>query len=99
MDAARRWVLTRLPLVILAAPRTVAAQATRPIPRVGIVVSSSPAAARHQIDAFREGLRKLGYVDRQSIMVEERWAHGKLERFTELICDLQRANVDVIVVG
>ena len=99
MDAARRWVLTRLPLVILAAPRTVAAQATRPVPRVGIVVASSPAAARHQIDAFRAGLRELGYVDRQSIMIEERWAHGKLERFTELISDLQRANVDVIVVG
>jgi putative ABC transport system substrate-binding protein len=94
----RRFLLTSL-AGALVAPRRARAQATRPIPRVGIVAATSPAAARHQVDAFHEGLRKLGYVDRQSIVVEERWAHGKLERFTELIADLQRANVDVIVVA
>jgi ABC-type uncharacterized transport system substrate-binding protein len=94
----RRFLLTSL-AGALAAPRPAEAQATRPIPRVGIVAATSPAAARHQVDAFREGLRELGYIDRQSIVVEERWAHGKLERFTELISDLQRANVDVIVVA
>jgi putative ABC transport system substrate-binding protein len=94
----RRFLLSSL-AGALAAPPAAEAQTTRPIPRVGIVAATSPAAARHQVDAFREGLRELGYVDRQSIVVEERWAHGKLERFTELISDLQRANVDVIVVA
>jgi hypothetical protein len=44
-------------------------------------------------------VRELGYVERQNIVVEEHWAHGKLERFTKFISDLQRANVDVIVVA
>jgi putative ABC transport system substrate-binding protein len=63
------------------------------------VAATSPTAARHQVDAFRDGLRELGYVDGQTIVVEERWAHGKLEQFTELISDLQRSKVDVIVVA
>jgi putative ABC transport system substrate-binding protein len=71
----------------------------REIPRVGIVASTSPAAGRQTVDAFREGLRELGYIEGRSIVIEERWAEGKLERFGDLIADLLRANVDVIVVG
>ena len=75
------------------------AQETRPVPRIGIVVASSRAAARHQVEAFREGLRELGRVDGQSVVIEERWADGKVERFAPLIAELQRSKVDVIVVG
>jgi putative ABC transport system substrate-binding protein len=82
----------------LAAPLAAVAQGTGRIPRIGIVVAGSPVAARHQVDAFREGLRELGYIDRQNILIEERWAEGKLERFGDLIADLRRSNVDVIVV-
>ena len=51
------------------------------------------------MDAFREGLRELGYIEGQNLVIEERWAEGKLERFGTLIADLLRSNVDVIVVS
>jgi len=51
------------------------------------------------VDALRGGLLELGYIEGQSIMIEERWAEGKLERFGDLIADLQRSKVDVIVVA
>lgn len=64
-----------------------------------MVFSTSLAAGQQQRDAFRGGLRELGYIEGQSIVFEERWAEGKLERFGDLIADLLRSNVDVIVVG
>jgi ABC transporter substrate binding protein len=94
----RRFLSTSL-AGALVAPLGAEAQATRKTPRIGIVIAASPTSARHQVDAFREGLRELGYIDRQSIVIEERWAEGKPERFGDLIADLQRSPVDVIVVG
>jgi putative ABC transport system substrate-binding protein len=85
--------------LLLATPLAAEAQGTRKIPRVGIVAATSPAAGRHSVDAFRGGLRELGYIEGQSIIIEERWAEGKLERFGDLIAGLLRANVDVIVVA
>jgi len=90
---------TAVALVLLAASIAAEAQGPRKVPRVGIVAATSPAAARHQVDAFRGGLRELGYVEGQSIVIEERWAEGKPERFGELIADLVQSNVDVIVVA
>jgi putative ABC transport system substrate-binding protein len=83
---------------LLAAPLAAHAQGARTIPRIGIVAPSSAALARHSVDAFREGLRELGHIDRQNIVIEERWTEGQPERFGHLIADLQRSNVDVIVV-
>jgi putative ABC transport system substrate-binding protein len=97
MTSRTRVVL--LTLALLAAPFAVEAQGTRKIPRVGIVAATSPAAGRQSVDAFRGGLRELGYIEGQSILIEERWAEGKLERFGDLIAGLLRANVDVIVVA
>lgn len=90
---------TAVALALLATPPAAHAQGTRTIPRVGIVAATSATLARHQVDAFREGLRELGYIDRQSIVIEERWAEDKPERFGPLIAELQRSNVDVIVVA
>ena len=98
-----RLMVTRLVLalvfLLLVAPLAAEVQATRKIAQVGIVASTSPAVGRHAVDAFRGGLRELGYIEGQSIVIEERWAEGKLERFADLIADLLRSNVDVIVVG
>jgi putative ABC transport system substrate-binding protein len=91
--------LTTAVVLLLLAALAAEAQGTRPVPRVGIVAATSPALARHQVDAFRDELRALGYVDRQSILIEERWAEGKPERFGELIADLLRSRVDVIVIA
>lgn len=86
-------------LTSLAAPLAALAQGARSMSRVGIVAAASAATGRHQVDAFREGLRDLGYVDRQNIVIEERWAEGRPERFGQLIAELEQSGVDVIVVA
>jgi len=90
---------TAVAFLLLATPLVAEAQGTGKIPRVGIVAATSPAAGRQSVDAFRRELRELGYIDGQSIIIEERWADGKLERFGDLIVGLLRSQVDVIVVG
>ena len=72
---------------------------TRQIPRIGIVGASTPTAGQQALDALREGLRELGYIEGQSLVIEERWAEGRPERYGQLIADLLRSKVDVIVVG
>jgi putative tryptophan/tyrosine transport system substrate-binding protein len=49
------------------------------------------------VDAFRQGLRDLGYVERQTIALEYRWAEGRSERFPSLAAELVKLKVDVIV--
>jgi putative ABC transport system substrate-binding protein len=49
------------------------------------------------IEAFRQGLRELGYVEGKNIVVEYRWAEGKIERLPNLATELVRLNVDIIV--
>src|SRR2546426_4857182 len=88
-----------LTLSLTLAPLVAEAQAIRKVPRVGIVFPTSPAVGRQNLDAFRSGLQELGYIEGQSIVIEARWAEGKPEGFGELIADLLRSNVDVIVVA
>ena len=52
---------------------------------------------QHFADAFREGLRELGYTEGQNVRIEERWADGRPERFPDLVTDLLKLRVDVIV--
>ena len=88
-----------LTLSLTLAPLVAEAQAIRKVPRVGIVFPTSPAVGRQNLDAFRSGLQELGYIEGQSIVIEARWAEGKPERFSDLIADLLRSNVDVLVVA
>ena len=60
-------------------------QQTTKIPRIGILRTGS--AADPLIDAFRKGLRDLGYIDGKNISLEYRWAEGKNERLPELATD------------
>jgi ABC-type uncharacterized transport system substrate-binding protein len=92
-------VITAVVLLLLATPFGAVSQGTRKISRVGIAVATSPAAGRPNVDAFRRGLRELGYVEGQNIIIEERWADGKPERFGNLINDLLRSNADLLVVS
>jgi putative tryptophan/tyrosine transport system substrate-binding protein len=81
------------------APLAVEGQETRKIPRVGFVSATSPNAGRWSVAAFRLGLRELGYIEGQNILIEMRWAEGKPERFSDLIADLLQSKVDVLVVA
>ena len=85
-------------LAMLAAPPLVAnAQPAGNVPRIAYLNSSSAAGATGVVESFRLGLRELGYIEGQNILVEYRWADGRFERLSALAAELARSNVDVIV--
>jgi putative ABC transport system substrate-binding protein len=67
------------------------------IPRIGILISASPSIASQRIQAFQQGLRELGYIEGKNIIVEYRYAEGKLEPLADLADELVRLKLDVIV--
>src|SRR5207245_1299201 len=94
----RRAFLGTLGLGVLPAPRVAGAQ-SRKMFRIGVLSpysSSTPAPSFH---AFRDGLRELGYVEGQNIVLEYRSAEEKYERLPELAADLVRSKVDVVLRG
>jgi putative tryptophan/tyrosine transport system substrate-binding protein len=58
-------------------PLAAAAQTPPRIPRVGYVGLGSPTGGGHSFEAFRQGLRELGYLEGQTIALEVRWAEGR----------------------
>jgi putative tryptophan/tyrosine transport system substrate-binding protein len=74
-----------------------AAQQGAKIPRIGILWVYSPSVGSVFADAFRQGLRGLGYVEGRTIALEERWAEGNFDRLPSLAAELVRLNVDVIL--
>ena len=77
------------------------AQAQQPtnLPRIGYLTTPSPSAVAARTEAFRQGLRELGYVERKNIVIEYRYAEGKFDRLPDLVAELVRLKVDVIVTG
>jgi ABC-type uncharacterized transport system substrate-binding protein len=67
--------------------------------RIGVLLPSTAAATSHILDAFRQGLRELGYIDGKNIVLEVRWAEGRYDRLPDLASELVRLKVDVIVAG
>jgi putative ABC transport system substrate-binding protein len=74
----------------------VEAQQAKKIPRIGLLRAG--AASDPSVDAFRQGLRELGYIEGKNIFIEYRFAEEKLERLPALAEELVRLNLDVIVV-
>jgi len=75
------------------------AQAQRPtkIPRIGLLSSAGdPRTPGPQIEAFRQGLRDLGYIEGKNILLEYRYAEGKLDRLPDLVAELIQLKVDVL---
>lgn len=88
-----------LVLSLLGLPLPAETQPPAKVPRIGVLESWSPSAFPHRLAAFRQGLRELGYVEGQSILVESRWAHGKVAELPGLAAELVRLKVDVIFAG
>jgi putative ABC transport system substrate-binding protein len=84
--------------MLLALSYSASAQQATKVPRIGFLTNSS-SAFPGRIEAFRQGLRDLGYVESKSIVIEWRYAEGKLDRYTALAAELVKLHVDVIVSG
>lgn len=90
----RRIVLAALVLGLLAAPLASDAQQPTKLPRIGVLW---PVADDAALEGFRQGLRGLGYVEGQNIVIEYRYAAGKDDLLPGLAAELVRLNVDVIL--
>jgi putative ABC transport system substrate-binding protein len=78
-------------------PLAASAQQPGKVPRIGFLGAQSAYSYASQLEGFRLGLRDHGYVEGTTIVIEYRWAEGKYERLRELVTELIRSNVDVIV--
>src|SRR5262245_1191496 len=77
----------------------VSAQRPRETARIGIVhpERAGDSGVETLIEAFRRGLRQLGYLEGKNFVFEHRFAEGKLDRLPDLTAELVRLNVDVIL--
>ena len=73
------------------------AQSAGRLPRIGILGAPSAALLSARIEAFRQGLRDLGYVEGRNVLIEYRMADGRFDRLPGLAAELVRLKVDVIV--
>jgi ABC-type uncharacterized transport system substrate-binding protein len=96
---ARRRFLALVSGGLLAAPLAAEAQQAAKVPRIGILTINLAASPPHLHEAFRQGLRDLGYVEGRSVVIEYRDAGGKVERLPALAAELVALKVDVIVAG
>jgi putative ABC transport system substrate-binding protein len=85
------------PLVIGAAPLAALAQQAGKVFRIGYLSAPTRASVEGVLDAFLRKLRELGWVEGKNLMIEYRWAEGKVERLPELAAELVRLKVDLIV--
>ncbi len=77
----------------------VRAQQPTKVARIGFLGATSPSAISGRLDAFRQGLRELGYVEGKNILIEYRYAEAKLDRLPALAAELVRLKVDVMVLA
>ena len=73
------------------------AQQTAKIPRIGFLFGVSPSVVSARVEALRQGLRELGYVEGKNIVIESRSAEGKLDRLPAVAAELVRLKVNLIV--
>jgi len=84
-------------LSLIAAPPGAEAQLPGKVVRIGYLNAESLAASGRRLEAVREGLRDLGYVEGKNYLIEARWAEGNYDQLPDLAAELVRLKVDVIV--
>jgi ABC-type uncharacterized transport system substrate-binding protein len=90
--------IVTLTLSLLAAPRISQAQHAAHVPRLGLLMPGSASGYASRLEAFRHGLRDLGYVEGRTITLEYRFAEGQADRLPALVAELVQLPVDVLVV-
>jgi len=91
--ADRRTFIGSVACGLFGSPAITLAQQPAKVPRIGVLANSESPAW----DAFRRGLRELGYVDGHNVAMEWRWADGKADRYPALAAELVQLKVDLIV--
>src|SRR5262245_2616667 len=99
MKSGRAAFLILFALGLLLVPLAAEAEQVGKLWRVGYLSSSSAERERARLTALRHGLRELGYLEGQSIFIEQRYAGGKFEKLPDLAAELARLKVDVFVVA
>ena len=98
MPVISRRAFLAVSAAVLAAPGPAGyAQTLAKAARVGLLMTTTPVAASHIVVAFADSLRAFGYFEGKNLTLEYRWAEGRPERLDELVADLIRQRVDVIV--
>jgi putative tryptophan/tyrosine transport system substrate-binding protein len=95
----KRITLWLLATLFLANVSLADAQQTGKVPRIGFLDSSTASSSTPLVEAFRQELNKLGWIDGKNITIEYRFAEQKPERLPELAADLVRLKVDLIVIA
>ena len=90
------WLLAT---ILLAAVSLAWAQQPGKLPRVGVLLALPHSAISDRIQAFQEGLRERGYLEGKTIVVEYRYADGQFDRLPDLVMELARLKVNVLVTG
>jgi putative ABC transport system substrate-binding protein len=93
----RRRFLAGTGAVLLASPLAVEAQQPGKVYRIGMMIGSSLSTSAHLVEAFRQGMRELGWVEGKNVELEIRAADGKFERFPAIVAELLHLRVDIIV--
>jgi putative ABC transport system substrate-binding protein len=96
IDGRLPFIVT-VTLMIFASAFAADAQQPKKVPRIGFLATVSPSTISDRVEAFRQGLRELGYVEGKNIMIEWRYAEGKADRLPGLAAELVRLTVDLIV--
>ena len=94
---SRKFICFALYVLLLALSFPAEAQQAKKIPTAGVLIPGSRATYAIRIEAFRNGLRELGYIEGTNIAIEWRFAEGKSARLPDLAADLVRSKINVIV--
>ena len=95
----KKITATTLCAMLLALCFSAGAQQATKVPRIGYLTGATRDGQAARIEAFRQGLLELGYVEEKNIVIEYRYAEGKLDRLPGLAAELVRLKIDVIVTG
>jgi len=93
----REFIITLVGGAAIAWPIEAGAQQSGKLPTIGFLGATTASSQREWTDAFLQRLRELGWTEGRNLAIEYRWAEGRLEQSTEIVAELVRLKVDVIV--
>jgi putative tryptophan/tyrosine transport system substrate-binding protein len=96
MTLTRKLQSLAVTALLLAFP-SAEAQQPKKVPRIAYLAASPASANVGRLEAFRQGLREIGYVEGENIVIVDRYAEGKFDRLPVLAAELVRLKVDVII--